>query len=85
MRKLPDSEGEFDLLILSIYSNLKGALFLFVPQHRSDYYESDALLTEAAKKAFPHAAAEIRTAGNCFAAGLITACVFHCMRALEQG
>jgi hypothetical protein len=35
-------------------------------------------------EAFPSASGELTEAGNCFAAGVYTACVFHLMRAVEH-
>ncbi|WP_376987341.1 hypothetical protein [Bosea sp. R86505] len=43
------------------------------------------MITPSAKIAFPTADAELRLAGNCYAAGAPTACAYHCMRALETG
>ena len=36
-------------------------------------------------KCFPDAATDITQAGNCYALGLYTACVFHLMRVIEIG
>jgi hypothetical protein len=56
---------------------------LFVPQHRSEYYEQTLPNTVIA--AFPTASKELVAAGNSLAVGLYTACVFHSMRAAEIG
>ena len=82
---VPQSQREFDLLIDTVKAEIRKKLFLFVPTHLAKYYESDGLLSERARAAFPSSTVEIRNAGSCLAAGLDTACVFHCMRAVEHG
>ncbi len=82
---LPQTLREFDLLMDAVFSEMGDKLFLFVPSHRAVFFEKLDLFKDEARAAFPKATQEIREAGNAFAAGLNTACVFHCMRALEQG
>ncbi|MBX9908076.1 MAG: hypothetical protein K2Z25_05125 [Beijerinckiaceae bacterium] len=77
--KLPQTESEYELLMECLYNELNGRLFLYVPAHRSEFYESNLLLSDATKAAFPIAAGEIRLAGNCYATGSPTACAYHCM------
>jgi hypothetical protein len=64
---------------------IKTKLFLFVPQHLSQYYEWDGIVSDTVIESFPKSYQEIRSAGSCLAAGLPTACVFHAMRAAEIG
>jgi hypothetical protein len=85
LRNLPRTSSEFELLVGAIQSELKTRLFLYVPPHVADYYESDTLISNDAKTAFPSAYEELRNAGNALAADLNTACVFHSMRATEIG
>jgi hypothetical protein len=47
-------------------------------------YEHVGLLKPKTREAFPLLTQEMWNAGNCYALGLPTACVFHCMRALEH-
>lgn len=82
---LPESQREFDLLIDAVKAEILNKLFLFVPAHLAKYYERDDLLSDQARAAFPSSTVEMRSAGNCLTAGLNTACVFHCMRAIEHG
>jgi hypothetical protein len=82
---VPESQREFDLLIDTVKSEIRNKTFLFIPAHVAKYYESDKLLSDQARAAFPSAALELRTAGSSLAAGFGTACVFHSMRALEHG
>jgi len=49
------------------------------------YLEQDALFEEAINQAFPPVQPEIKDAGNCLAAGLPTAAVYHLMRVAEIG
>jgi hypothetical protein len=79
----PKTRAEFEILVDMVRSELKGKLFLFVPEHRSKYY--DLILQSTVTTAFPLASNELVEAGNCLAAGLFTACVFHSMRAAEIG
>jgi hypothetical protein len=79
----PRTEREFALLVEAVLEELKNLLFLFVPQHRAKYYE--LILPSIVTVAFPVAAQEIAAAGNCVAAAVYTASVFHSMRAVEIG
>jgi hypothetical protein len=80
---LPRTGREFALLVMAIYAELKGKLFLFVPPHVAKYY--DLILPSIITVAFPLASKEIVAAGNALAAGMPTAGVFHSMRAAEIG
>lgn len=81
----PQTDGELDLLIRAVITELKTRLFLFVPPHAAKFYEWDEIVSDAVKLAFPSCSAEIRLAGSSFAASLYTACIFHAMRAAEIG
>ncbi len=83
IKKIPESHGEFDLLVEAIFAELKGKLFLFVPDHLAKYY--DVVFQSFITTAFPLASKELVAAGDCLAAGLYTASVFHAMRAAEIG
>lgn len=82
---LPENARELSMLLLAAKTELANQLFLFIPPHRAKFYENNTIVSEEVKIAFPLASDEIRVAGNCFASGLNTACVFHCMRAVEHG
>lgn len=59
--------------------------FMMIPGEQAKYYNNPELFgTEVAAK-FPKANREITEAGNCYATGNHTACVFHLMRAVEHG
>jgi hypothetical protein len=57
----------------------------FIPTEKLIYFEQDELFGEAVNKAFPSAKNEIKDAGNCLAADLNTAAIFHLMRVAETG
>lgn len=58
---------------------------VFVPQLRTEYCDKERLFGDEVFSAFADARFDIQDAGNCYALGLHTACVFHLMRALEAG
>lgn len=69
----------------SIDYELKTRTFMFMPPAEAKYYEQEELFGPEVKAKFPKANKEITTAGNCYATGNYTACVFHLMRAVECG
>jgi hypothetical protein len=85
MKPLPKSEDVLDVLLDAVDAELKSRLVLFIPPHRAEYYEANAIVSTIVKDAFPGASSEIRNAGTCFATALYTASVFHSMRAAEIG
>lgn len=82
---LPNTEEAYDAIVEVLKDELKEKLFLFVPQERAAFWEKDNLLTDEAKVAFPNATAELRSAGNAYAASLSEGSIFYSMRALEHG
>lgn len=82
---LPRTLDEFLVIREVLQDELAGKLFLFVPTERAPYWEKDDFLSDKAKAAFPKAGAELRGAGNAFAAALPEGSVFYSMRAVEHG
>jgi hypothetical protein len=82
---LPQSDREYQLILSSVFAELRKTLFLYIPIHRAQYWDKDDIISESAKQAFPVAASELREAANCFCTGANTASVFHAMRAVEHG
>jgi HEPN domain-containing protein len=80
---LPQNAREWRIIDRTIREEISSHLFLFVPPHRASYYQRNESPTLSAE--FPKSSREIVHAGNCFATGEYTACVFHCMRAVELG
>ena len=68
-----------------LVDELEGHLVLAVKWNKKDYYGQEQLFGEAVALRFPDASFDIKEAGNCYAVGRYTACVFHLMRALEIG
>jgi len=59
--------------------------FVFIAPENQAYFERDDLFGSDVTRAFGSASADIKAAGNCVAAELYTASVFHFMRASEFG
>lgn len=82
---LPETGREINILANSVKKEIGAQLFLFVPPHRAKFHEAQSILNGQIRAKFPEASKELVSAGNAFACGLYTACVFHCMRAAEIG
>lgn len=74
--------GEIDF---SIGKDLGDKQFLCLLEDEAKYYDKPELFGPKVKTNFPDANKEITEAGNCYATGNYTACVFHLMRAVEHG
>jgi hypothetical protein len=73
----------FDLL-KRINDELRGKLFFLVPSSRARFYRlNETLLGRDLLDKLPSLNEEAFEAGNCFALGRFTACVFHLMRLME--
>jgi hypothetical protein len=71
--------------VQTIKDDVRRKTFVFIPDSKATFFEQDELFGEAVNKAFPSAINEIKDAGNCLAADLNTAAVFHLMRISEYG
>jgi hypothetical protein len=69
----------------SIVNELAERKLVFVRPDLVQYLEQDNLFGRDVEKCFSEAKDDIRDAGNCLAAGLHTAAVFHLMRVAEMG
>lgn len=79
-------ETRLDCIIHGIFCNLDSKKFMFVPADQSSYWENRAIFGDDSLVELGNAAGfEAVEAGNCYAAGRWTACVFHCMRVAEYG
>lgn len=78
---LRDLRTEINELEILLTDDLKAHSFLYIPKEFSIYLYHGDLFGVAGK--FPAADDEIFAAGNCYATGQFTACVFHLMRAVE--
>lgn len=59
--------------------------FAYIPPPNDQYFEQECLFGDTVNVAFPGARQDIKDAGNCIAASLDTAAVFHLMRVAEHG
>jgi hypothetical protein len=59
--------------------------FAFIPREKTEFFEQEALFGVQVNSRFQSAIQDIRDAGNCLAADLHTAAVFHLMRVVEIG
>lgn len=78
-------EERFKILEERMYDELDSITVLWVSQREAGFFEKTELFGALFKKQFPAANGEVIEAGNCFALGRYTACVFHLMRATEKG
>ena len=65
------------------HDELEDKKFFYIPDDRVAFYGQVSLFGEDVAKKFKHANDDITQAGNCYAVGQPTACVFHLMRAME--
>jgi hypothetical protein len=59
--------------------------FAYIPPPNDEYFEQEKLFGETVYDVFEKARRDIKDVGNCYAASLYTACVFHCIRVAEFG
>jgi hypothetical protein len=76
---------EIQGLQISIVNEAADRKLAFIPTNKVCFFEQETLFGGAVNAAFPSAAPEIKDAGNCLAAELDTAAVFHFMRVAEFG
>jgi len=74
-----------DTLYKDLHSGLQLRTFASIPRDRTDYFEQKAMFGEHVARVLRDASADIKSAGNCFAAEEYTATIFHLMRAAEHG
>ncbi len=83
-------KNEFRVIREDILDAIKQNVFLYIESDKTEYYQQGefnkhALFGEEVANQFPSAAEDIKAAGNCYATGNNTACVFHAMRTAERG
>lgn len=59
--------------------------YLIIPASETKYYDQTKLFGNMVYMNFESTRDDVSEAGNCYATGRSTACVFHCMRVLEKG
>jgi hypothetical protein len=60
-------------------------LFFHMPPKQAEFYDQKELFGSLVNRKFPAIQFDMVEAGNCFAMGRGTACVFHLMRIMETG
>jgi hypothetical protein len=80
-----DYKSRVEILRERIDDELRDITFLFIREREVEFYENDLLFGSDVQSNFPSATSDIKEAGNCFATGRATACVFHSMRVVEHG
>jgi len=69
----------------TIIDELESKILLMIPSNRVSYYNvDDTILGEYIVSSFPEIREDAAEAGNCFALGRYTACVFHLTRMMEN-
>lgn len=76
---------EFQGIMFQAQRQLALRKFAYIPSPNDQYFECEKLFGEKVYLAFERARLDIKDAGNCYAAELYTACVFHLMRVAEYG
>ncbi|MGL9617397.1 hypothetical protein QRQ56_05305 [Bradyrhizobium sp. U531] len=82
---LPETLREFEIYLSAVSSEMQSKTFVFLPEHRRKFFIPMKFISTGIEEAFPLARQELVEAGKSFAFDRYTACVFHCMRAVEIG
>ncbi len=77
--------SEIQAVLFSISNETAAIKFAFIPKEVESFFEKDLLFGVEVDDAFPSARLHIKDAGNCLAADLNTAAVFHFMIIAEFG
>lgn len=72
-------------LDFAILGDLGERNFFYMPADCVGYFYQDELFGPLVHANFPSTDFDVREAGNCYATGRYTGCVFHCMRVVEKG
>lgn len=78
-------QSEIEGLQKAIEWELADRKFAFIPTNKATYFENENLFEDLHQSLSVEINAEIKDAGNCLAADLNTAAVFHLMRVAEVG
>jgi hypothetical protein len=69
----------------TIRREMQSVNFFYMPFKQTQFYRKNDLFGRKVAERFPSLDYDIREAGNCYAMGRSTACVFHLMRIMEVG
>jgi hypothetical protein len=81
----PRCYDRLDSIRHSIQVELGERRFAYIPPSNDKYFEQEKLFGDEVYEKFKRARQDIKDAGNCLAASLPTAGVFHLMRVAEHG
>src|SRR6266481_8369805 len=82
---LPHLQSELRALQATVSNELSRRKFAFIPPEKVEFFETTNAFGLRVCIAFPSAEIDIKAAGNCLAADLDTAAIFHLMRVAEIG
>lgn len=78
--------AQVKIILDGIHHNLEKRKFMVLSEEEAGFYTNFDVFGNTFKEKYPvRAAVDGLSAGNCYAAGVYTACVFHCMRVAEYG
>ncbi len=69
----------------TIRREMEVCFFFYMPSRQTEFYDQKELFGGAVNAKFPSIQYDMIEAGNCYAMGRGTACVFHLMRIMEVG
>jgi hypothetical protein len=69
----------------AIQIEMSRTTFMHIPTEQANFYDQKELFGKQVNDKFPGIQFDIVEAGNCYATGRGTACVFHLMRIMETG
>jgi len=84
-KSVADLRVRFEQFSSVIHSELEARVFFHASPHESACYDKPELFTKEVNAKFPSIQFDRVEAGNCYAMGRATACVFHLMRVMEVG
>lgn len=79
---------QIKMLREDLEEDLRASVFMSLSPEEAEYYDINRekkLFDAEVFTNFPGAQYDVMEAGNCFATGRYTACVFHCARVVEKG
>lgn len=76
---------ELDGILSQVMACVGRHKYAFIPAPNDHFFEQEQLFGGPVYEFFPQARQDIKDAGNCIAASLYTAAVFHLMRVSEMG
>jgi hypothetical protein len=85
LKSEPIVKTKVEQLCSVVHSELESRAFFHIQQNHALYYDQKELFGVQVNLKFPTIQYDMVEAGNCYALGRSTACVFHLMRIMEVG